>query len=108
MSDKSSIKHLTDETFEPETKKGVTLVDFHADWCGPCRMLAPVLEQVAKEVKGKAAVVKVDIDSEQKTASRFQITSVPTMILFKDGKEVNRLVGLRNAAAIKDFVLSAV
>jgi thioredoxin 1 len=70
-------------------------------------MLAPVLEQVSKEIKGKAVVGKVDIDIEQKTASRFQITSVPTMILFKDGKEVNRLVGLRNADAIKDFILSA-
>jgi thioredoxin 1 len=70
-------------------------------------MLAPVLEQVAKDVKGKATVGKVDIDSEQKTASNFQITSVPTLILFKDGKEVNRLIGLRNAEAVKEFVLAA-
>ncbi len=102
------MKHLTDANFGEEVKKGVTLVDFHANWCGPCRMLAPVLEQVAKEVKGKAIIAKVDIDSEQKTASQFQITSVPTMILFKDGKEVNRLVGLRNAEAVKDFILSVV
>lgn len=104
----SEMKHLTDANFGEEVKKGVTLVDFHANWCGPCRMLAPVLEQVAKEVKGKAIIAKVDIDSEQKTASQFQITSVPTMILFKDGKEVNRLVGLRNAEAVKDFILSVV
>jgi len=107
MAEKGSMKHLTDANFNDEVKAGVTLVDFHANWCGPCRMLAPVLEQVAKEVKGKASIGKVDIDSEQKTASRFQITSVPTLILFKDGKEVNRLVGLRNADAIKDFILSA-
>lgn len=107
MSDKSSIKHLTDESFSREIAEGVTLVDFYADWCGPCRMLTPVLEQVSQEVKGKATFVKIDIDSEQKTAAQFQITSVPTLILFKDGKEVNRLIGLRNAVAIKDFVLAA-
>lgn len=108
MSDKGLIKHLTDADFETETRTGVTLVDFHASWCGPCRMLAPVLEQVAKDIKGKAHIAKVDIDSEQKTASQYQITSVPTMILFKDGKEVNRLVGLRNAEAVKDFILAVV
>lgn len=107
MSEKGSMKHLTDTNFNDEVKSGVTLVDFHANWCGPCRMLAPVLEQVAKEIKGQAAIGKVDIDVEQKTATRFQITSVPTMILFKDGKEVNRLVGLRNAEAIKEFIMSA-
>lgn len=107
MADKNLIKHLTDDTFSQEIAKGVTVVDFHAEWCGPCRMLAPVLEQVAGEVKGKAVIAKVDIDSEQKTASQFQITSVPTLILFKDGKEVNRLIGLRNAEAVKEFVLAA-
>ena len=107
MADKNLIKHLTDDSFTQEIAKGVTVVDFHAEWCGPCRMLAPVLEQVATDVKGKAKVVKVDIDSEQKTAAQFQITSVPTLILFKDGKEVNRLIGLRNAEAVKEFVLSA-
>ncbi len=107
MSDKGLIKHLTDGEFAQEIKKGVTLVDFHANWCGPCRALAPVLEQVAKEVQGKATIGKVDIDNEQKTAAHFQITSVPTMILFKDGKEVGRLVGLRSADALKEFIQSA-
>jgi thioredoxin 1 len=108
MGEKGSMKHLTDANFETEIKQGVTLVDFHASWCGPCRMLAPVLEQVAKDVQGKAHIGKVDIDNEQETSGRFQITSVPTMILFKDGKEVSRLVGLKNAEAIKEFILSAI
>jgi len=107
MSDKDAFKHLTDANFQKEVQQGITLVDFHANWCGPCRMLTPVLEEVAKDVKGKAVIAKVDIDSEQKTAAQFQITSVPTMILFKDGKEVNRLIGLRNADAIKSMILSA-
>lgn len=107
MADKDSFKHLTDADFAKSVAKGVTLVDFYANWCGPCRMLAPVLEQVAKELGSKASIMKVDIDTEQATAAQYQITSVPTMILFKDGKEVNRLMGLRNASAVKDFVLAA-
>ncbi len=101
------MKHLTDTNFDTEIQSGVTLVDFHANWCGPCRMLAPVLEQVAKSIEGKAAIGKVDIDSAQEVANRFQITSVPTMVLFKNGKEVNRLVGLRDAQAIEAFILTA-
>jgi len=107
MSESNLIKHLTDGSFNSDTKQGVVLVDFHASWCGPCRTLAPVLEQVAKDMQGKASVGKVDIDSEEKTAAQFQITSVPTMILFKDGKESGRLVGLRTAEAIKEFIQSA-
>ena len=107
MSEKGLIKHFTDSEFNQEIKKGVTLVDFYANWCGPCRTLAPVLEQVAKDVKGKAIVAKIDIDSEQKTAAHFQITSVPTMVLFKNGKEMGRLVGLRTADAVTDFIQSA-
>jgi thioredoxin 1 len=108
MADKGLIKHLADDSFKNEIAKGVTLVDFHADWCGPCRMLAPVLDQIAVEMKGKASIAKVDIDSEQKTAAEFQITSVPTLILFKNGKEMSRLIGLRNADAVKNFLLSAI
>src|SRR5687767_5512860 len=104
--EREMVGHLKDDDFEQKIEKGVSLVEFQADWCGPCRMLAPVLEQVEKEVAGNASIWKVNIDNEQKTASQFQITSVPTMILFKDGKEVSRLIGLRNADVIKKFVLS--
>ena len=108
MAGKDHFKHLSDENFANEIQKGVTLVDFYADWCGPCRMLTPILEEVAKQVEGKATIAKLDIDAAQNVAGQFQITSVPTMILFKDGKEVNRLIGLKNADAVKSFILSAV
>jgi len=101
------IKKLIDDNFENEIASGVTLVDFFAEWCGPCRMMTPILEQIASEKYKDAVIAKLDIDSEQKTAAQFQVTSVPTLVLFKDGKEVNRLVGLRDADAIKEFIDSA-
>ncbi len=107
MTDTGILK-LDDENFEEMTKSGVTLVDFYADWCGPCRMLTPVLEQVATELGSAAKVGKVDIDKSHKIAGNFQVASVPTMILFKDGKEFNRLVGLREATEIIDFIKAAI
>jgi len=98
--------YLEEDNFEEGVAKGMTLVDFYADWCGPCRMLTPVLEELAKDLEGKAKIAKIDIDKAQKTASSFQVTSIPTLILFKDGKEVGRLVGLRDKDTIKDFVMT--
>ncbi len=101
------LKKFSESTFDDEIKKGVVLVDFYADWCGPCRMMTPVLEKVAKEVHGKATIAKLDIDHAQRIAGSFQVTSVPTLILFKEGKEIGRLVGLRDAGSVKDFISSA-
>ncbi len=102
-----NIKKLTEETFAEGIKNGVVLVDFYANWCGPCRMLAPVLEQVAEELKGKASIAKLDIDMAPTTTEGLEITSVPTVILFKNGKEVNRIVGLRDADFLLKFIRSA-
>ncbi len=102
-----NIKKMEEKDFESGISSGVVLVDFYADWCGPCRMLTPVLEQVANDVKGKASVVKIDIDQAQKVTEDLQITSVPTLILFKNGKEVKRIIGLRDSDFIKGFVLAA-
>lgn len=101
-----SIKYLNDENFQTEVSKGVTLVDFYADWCGPCRMIAPVLEELATEMNGKAHVAKIDIESAQQTTSNFHVTSIPTLILFKDGQEVKRIVGLKDKDTLKTLISS--
>ena len=103
----SDVVQLDDNNFNEVTKSGVTLVDFFAEWCGPCRTLTPVLEEIAKELSGKVKIGKLDIDKSPVIAKEHHVTSVPTIILFRDGQEINRLVGLRDAAAIKDFATSA-
>ncbi|MFN4293559.1 MAG: thioredoxin [Thermoflexales bacterium] len=88
---------LTDATFEEmvEKSKGVMLVDFWAEWCGPCKMIAPIVEQIAEENAGKLTVGKLDVDANGETAMKFGVMSIPTLILFKDGEPVERLVGYR-------------
>ncbi|MCH9630534.1 MAG: Thioredoxin [Chlamydiia bacterium] len=108
MTDTQQIVNLNQDNFDSSISEGVTLVDFYADWCGPCRMLTPILEEIAKTMAGQLRVAKVDIDACQKIAGTYTVTSVPTMILFKDGKEVNRLVGLRDLDGLKQFVSTVI
>lgn len=86
---------VTDADFESvvEQNAGLTVVDFWATWCAPCRMIAPVLEQLAEEYAGKATVAKLDVDTNVRTASRFQVRSIPTLLFFKDGKVVDQVIG---------------
>ncbi len=87
--------HLTDDNFEDTISKNkVVLVDFWAGWCGPCRALAPTIEELAKEYAGKILVAKLDVDENPNTAEKFQVGSIPTVILIKDCCEVDRIVGL--------------
>ncbi|NQZ78592.1 MAG: thioredoxin [Ekhidna sp.] len=90
------IQYLNKDNFLKTVKAGpVVLVDFYADWCGPCQAIAPVLEELATEFEGKAIIAKVDVDKEQELAGVFNIRSIPTMILFKDGEPEDIIVGLQ-------------
>lgn len=93
---------ISDASFEQSVLKSTVpvLVDFWAPWCGPCRMVAPVLEEIAHEHDGKITIAKLNVDENQGTAGRYNVQSIPTMILYKEGKPVKQLVGARPKAAI--------
>ena len=92
----SNLTHLTEDQLEEEVLRSdlPVLIDFYAQWCGPCKILTPILETLAEEFAGRAKVVKVDVDVERALAGRFQITGVPTLILFDGGEQVWQAVGL--------------
>lgn len=95
------VKELTDATFEDATANGLTLTDFWATWCGPCRMQSPVIEQLDQEMGDKVAFNKVDVDENQATAAKFGIMSIPTLLIKKDGQVVDTLVGYHPKEAIE-------
>ncbi|MEK4759214.1 thioredoxin [Viridibacillus sp. FSL E2-0187] len=99
-----AIVHATDESFSHDIAEGLVLVDFWATWCGPCKMIAPVLEELDSELNGAAKIVKVDVDQNQETASKFGIMSIPTLLLFKDGEPVDKTVGFQPKEALAEFI----
>ena len=94
---------VTDANFEAEIEQheGLAVVDFWATWCGPCRMIAPILDQLASEYTGKAKVAKLDVDTNIKTATRFNVRSIPTILFFKDGKLVDQGIGAVQRPALE-------
>ncbi|GAA3400704.1 thioredoxin [Paenibacillus hodogayensis] len=102
-----AIQHANDATFHTLVQKeGITVVNFWAPWCGPCRTFAPVLEQFEKEANGSLAVVKVNVDENPVTSSQFQIMSIPATIIFKDGKPLYNEVGLLPLGVLQQLVAS--
>ncbi|MDO5416845.1 MAG: thioredoxin [Lachnospiraceae bacterium] len=99
---------FTSANFEAEVLRSEkpVLVDFYADWCGPCKMLAPAVEALAEELAGVVKVGKVNVDECEDIAGQYGVMSIPTLVLIKDGKEVNRMMGLQPKAALRQFIES--
>ena len=99
-----SVLTITDENFENEVLKseGVVLIDFYADWCGPCKMMSPVIDEIAKELQGNVKVGKINVDNNQELAIKYDVMSIPTIIIFKNGMPVKSFIGVTNKQEIVD------
>jgi thioredoxin 1 len=104
-----SIVHVTDASFEDEVLKAdvPVLVDFWAAWCGPCKMIAPILDEIAKEYEGKVKIAKVDVDANSDTPAKFGIRGIPTLMLFKQGAAAATKVGALSKTQLNDFIKTA-
>jgi len=94
---------LTKENFKSEIKEGVTIVDFWAEWCGPCKAMAPLFETLSKEIK-KVKFAKLNVDTHQDIASSSGVRGIPTFIIYKNGKEVERIVGMQSKSSLKEKI----
>lgn len=107
MSEEKLVPMISAEEFAAEVEggSGVTLVDFYADWCGPCKMIAPVLEDLAEEFEGQLKIVKINADEEADVLAKYGVRGLPTMMVFKDGQNVDVTVGAHPYSAIKAMLL---
>jgi thioredoxin 1 len=105
----ANLHEISDSTFETEVLQATqpVLVDFWAPWCGPCRMIAPILEQLAGENAETLKIVKINIDESPNTATNFGVSAIPTLMLFKDGQVVDRFVGVQSKARLQDAISQA-
>ncbi|WP_181349766.1 thioredoxin [Thalassobacillus sp. CUG 92003] len=99
-----SIVKASDQNFAEETNQGLVLADFWAPWCGPCKMIAPVLEELDEEMSDQVKIVKLDVDENQDTAGKHGVMSIPTLLLFKDGKVVDQVVGFQPKEALVELI----
>lgn len=101
---KSSVAGLTENTFKRTINSGVSVIDFWAAWCGPCRQQAPIMEDLARSYVGRAVVAKVDVDAEGRLAERYGIRNIPTVVIFKNGEEIKRFVGVTDENSLARVV----
>lgn len=106
MSDKK-VTNLNETDFDRTIAEGITLVDFWASWCGPCRIQAPLLEELAESIDSQATIAKLNVDESGDVAGRFAVQAIPTLLLFKDGKEIQRFIGVQSKETLIDAISSA-
>lgn len=99
-----AIAHVDDQNFKAETSEGLVLADFWAPWCGPCKMIAPVLEELDGDMGDKVKIVKLNVDDNQETAAAFGVMSIPTLIVFKNGEAVDKVVGFKPKEALAEVI----
>ncbi|MBE7412522.1 MAG: thioredoxin [Leptospiraceae bacterium] len=99
-----ALPEVNDSNFQSEISKGLVLVDFWAEWCGPCRMVGPVLEELSREYGGKISIKKLNVDDNQNTARTLNIQSIPTLLLYKDGQVVDKVIGALPKTQLKSFI----
>lgn len=105
MSETKAVKQISDQDFESIIGDGkAVFVDFWAPWCGPCRIIGPIVEELAPSYEGRAVIAKLNVDDNPATAQRYQVTSIPTLLMFKDGKVVDRAIGAMPKAELQKFI----
>ncbi len=103
----SNVAEITTGNFDDTVKEGVTLIDFWAEWCGPCKMVSPIIDEIAADYEGKAKVGKINIDNESEIAARFNVSSIPTLMVFKNGAEERRFVGVTQKTLLTEALDAA-